>query len=139
MNSNEVVWSPGVPLERLEKQVILKAYKHYRESKKVTAEALGISVRTLDNKFEKYAEEQKIQEAKDADRKRKREEFLKRCRGINPAEPSKANAPLQSTPEYGMESSFGAANDDALPMQESVDVQTMLPAQTTSLRSKKSR
>ena len=52
---NEAInWSPGVTLENVEKQVILAAFRHFRGNKTVTANALGIAIRTLDNKLEKY-------------------------------------------------------------------------------------
>jgi len=44
----------GVPLERLEKAAILSTLKHNAGNKTDTAEQLGISVKTLYNKLEKY-------------------------------------------------------------------------------------
>jgi Bacterial regulatory protein, Fis family len=76
-----ITWSPGVTIEAIEEQIIKKALAHYRGNKTVTAQSLGISVRTLDNKLEKYFEDQKKnQENADAE-KLKRQEFLMRCRG----------------------------------------------------------
>ncbi len=54
MQESLVVWTPGMTLDQLEKKVILQAYRHYRANKTMTAQALGISVRTLDNKFAEY-------------------------------------------------------------------------------------
>ena len=55
-------WSPGVTLELVEKQVIIKAYKHFKNNKTATANALGIAIRTLDAKLEKYEYDNKREE-----------------------------------------------------------------------------
>lgn len=47
----------GVPLDEIEKQVILKTLEENNGGKKETAEKLGISVKTLYNKLEKYEKE----------------------------------------------------------------------------------
>lgn len=49
-----MLWQPGVTLDQVEKEVILKALSFYHGNKTVTARALGIAIRTLDNKLEKY-------------------------------------------------------------------------------------
>lgn len=49
-----IFWSPGVTLEDMKKRVILAALRHYSGNKTKTAEALGISVRTVDYKLEQY-------------------------------------------------------------------------------------
>jgi transcriptional regulator with PAS, ATPase and Fis domain len=48
-------WQPGMTLEEVEKQVILKAFQFYNRNKTHTAKALDIAIRTLDSKLEKYA------------------------------------------------------------------------------------
>ena len=48
-------WHPGLTLEEVEKQVIEMALRYFNNNKTQTAIALGIAVRTLDNKLEKYA------------------------------------------------------------------------------------
>lgn len=47
-------WTPGIDLEQWEKLAIEAAFHFYRGHKAQTAIALGISVRTLDSKLEKY-------------------------------------------------------------------------------------
>ena len=47
-------WTPGVTLDDVEKQVILKAISFFGGNKTVTARTLGIAVRTLDYKLERY-------------------------------------------------------------------------------------
>lgn len=48
------MWQPGQSLEDIEKEVIEKALKFYGHNKTKTAQALKISVRTIDNKLAKY-------------------------------------------------------------------------------------
>lgn len=49
-------WQPGLTLEDVERDAILKAYSFYR-TKTNTAEALGISLNTLTAKLERYISE----------------------------------------------------------------------------------
>ena len=50
----QVFWQPGVSLEDIEKQVILKALSFFQGNKLKTANSLGVSVRTIDNKLTRY-------------------------------------------------------------------------------------
>jgi DNA-binding NtrC family response regulator len=54
-----ILWQPGVTLEDIEKQVIQKAFSFYRGNKTATAKSLGIAIRTLDAKLEKYDKQDK--------------------------------------------------------------------------------
>ena len=47
-------WQPGITLEEIEKEVILKALSFYHGNKTHTAHALGISIRTIQNKLAIY-------------------------------------------------------------------------------------
>lgn len=47
-------WQVGITLEEVEKQIILKAMHHFSNNKTHVAEALGVSVRTIQNKMAKY-------------------------------------------------------------------------------------
>lgn len=49
-----IVWQPGNTLEEVEKAVILRALAYFHGNKTQTAKALGIAIRTLDNKLAKY-------------------------------------------------------------------------------------
>lgn len=84
-NQNIIVWYPGMTLESLEEQIIKRALSYYRGNKTMTANSLGIAVRTLDNKLEKYFEDGKKQERSMQEEKKKRDEFLLRCRGKLPS------------------------------------------------------
>lgn len=76
-----ITWSPGVSLEQIEKQVILKAFQHYRGNKTQTAIGLGISIRTLDNKLEIYSKGEKSEELIAIEQQRRDDEFVRRSRG----------------------------------------------------------
>lgn len=51
---SEIIWQPGITLAQVEKEVIQKAYKFFDGNKTKTAQALGIAIRTLDNKLMIY-------------------------------------------------------------------------------------
>ena len=81
---NEIFWMPGMTLEALEQAVIQKAYRFYRNNKTATAQALGISVRTLDNKLERYEMTAIEGEAAHDARKLESDRQLARARGLAP-------------------------------------------------------
>lgn len=74
-------------LDEIERQVIYAAFRYHRENKSATAAALGVSPRTLDNKFERYAAEAAAAKAAADERQRASEAFLRRQRGEVEAEP----------------------------------------------------
>lgn len=80
INGEAIFWSPGVTLDTIEKLVICKAYQFYKQNKTATARALGISIKTLDNKFERYEKEDAMAEEAMHDDQRRREELLNRAR-----------------------------------------------------------
>ena len=79
---NMILWSPGVTLEEIEKQVILKAFRFYRGNKTTTANALGIAIRTLDNKLEKYENDGAAQKERDNEIRERELAFGIRQRGF---------------------------------------------------------
>lgn len=121
-----IQWSPGVTLDMIEKQVILKAYSHFRQNKTATSIALGISIRTLDNKFEKYEQEEKEEREKDDARKRKREADLVRARGTPPAQWDTAASPRSGTWD-GMEPAKDPPAQSSVPLSKREEVQRVLP------------
>ena len=50
----ELLWQPGEKLENVEKRVILTALQFYQGNKTATAQALGIGLRTLYDKLDRY-------------------------------------------------------------------------------------
>ncbi len=77
-----IIWSPGVKLEDIEKQVILMALMHYKNNKSQTAMALGISVRTLDTRLEEYKVQEDEKAAAIEQRRVENENMLLRSRGF---------------------------------------------------------
>jgi len=75
-----IMWSPGMTLEQIEKKIILRALEFYKK-KTVTAEALGIAVRTLEYKLEKYEKDEQEAKAKAAAEEKAHQERVDRMRG----------------------------------------------------------
>lgn len=48
------MWCVGMTLDDVEKEAIVKAYKFYHGNKTQTAKSLGIAIRTLDAKLDRY-------------------------------------------------------------------------------------
>lgn len=49
-----IIWTPGMSIAHIEKEIILTALRFYGYNKATTARSLGISVKTLYNKLESY-------------------------------------------------------------------------------------
>jgi hypothetical protein len=81
MAHEQVYWIPGMTLEALEKICILKAYSFYKNNKTITANSLGIAIRTLDTKLEKYILDEKNEKIRKENESIKHAEFLARQRG----------------------------------------------------------
>lgn len=82
MTSYNLIWSPGVTLADLEQQAIMKALSFYRGNQTTTATALGISRKTLGDKLKQYREDDESQKQADEARRKNREYWLNRSRGI---------------------------------------------------------
>lgn len=140
MMPENINWSPGVTLDAIEKMVILKALYHFKYNKTVTASSLGIAIRTLDNKLEKYEYEKIVEEERQANALRQRTDFLAKQRGnppnnigvpFSPGSQPPQIADLQrhfSNPSSGprMESFANASEKSPMPVQERSEVQTVL-------------
>jgi len=146
-----IQWSPGVTLEAVEKQVILAAFRHYRGNKTATANALGISVKTVDNKLEKYEVEGKAEKERFENGRGDAQEMLKRHRGNVPDNigtgfdgPAATAAPQRSGDDGAdagirTQSPSGPATQQTVPVSERKEVQGVLPQQAAALHSRKSR
>jgi hypothetical protein len=136
---NEVInWSPGVTLEHIEKQAILLAFRFYRGNKTATANSLGIAVRTLDNKLEKYEADGKAEKERQENESARRKEFLARQRGIQPSiDPEK----VVSGPVAGIHSQPIAEtpSESEMPMPKRKEVQGVLPAKDAARSAGKGR
>lgn len=98
--NDTIIWSPGVTLDQVEERVFKKAFIHFRGNKTAMANSLGCSVRTIDNKFERYAAEDKKREEAAEQLREVCEERLARARGIKretPVEVSVAKTSEQIT------------------------------------------
>lgn len=151
-----IVWSPGVTLDAIEKEVILKAYRFYKSNKTQTASALGIAIRTLDHKLERYLGDGKAEKERRERSDTKRAEFLARQRngnggtnGIGTAQASPSEKTVASAPQgvsrngaaagVHVEPANHTAEKPAVPVSERSKVQTVLPAKTAESHTGKRR
>jgi hypothetical protein len=138
---NEVLWSPGMSIAALEQLVIQKAYRFYRQNKTATANSLGISIRTLDNKLEKYELEAMAQKDRDAEEEQRRADFLARSRGIAPAQYDSATGKINSVGAHAgvhVQSIANATPQQSMPLPERKEVQSVLPTKATQSGTKRS-
>lgn len=76
------MWSPGVTLAEMEKQVIEKAFSHFKGNKTHTASALGIAIRTLDAKLLSYVGEKQAGHDREEYLRQRELDHLSRARGL---------------------------------------------------------
>lgn len=142
---HQIVWTPGVALEALIQQVVEAAMAHYRGNKTATAQSLGIAIRTLDSRLEKYAKEKVEFEERAADARSERQKFQARQRAI----PAGARWDTSATPSIyapGLQAESGvlpqslanASAKHAVPVPERQEVQSVLPSASASRGSRKS-
>lgn len=131
------MWSPGVSLESIEKQVILTAFSFYGGNKSATANSLGIAIRTLDIRLEKYEADGKAEEIKHAERRQKQHEFLQRQRGgpgygdVKDSEAPSAPSVHGADAGVRVESAPVAPAKSSVPVSERQEVQSVLPKQAS--------
>lgn len=135
MNTDPIHWSPGVTLDEIEKMVILKALSFYRNHKAMTASALGIAIRTLDNKLDKYEFEDEKQRKKLEDERKQKSEFAIRQRGNPPNNIGATFDPLQSQAYFqgapsrsNVESPVKNPTQSEMPLPKRQEVQKLLPS-----------
>lgn len=142
MSNEAISWSPGVTLEDIEKVVILKAFRHFRGNKTITANALGIAVRTLDNKLEKYESDGRIAKDRDDADRIKRSEFIDRQRGGGAIGNAQAPIPARSNHSASglpLESIANATAQHAVPVQERPKIQTVSSVKAAESSARKNR
>lgn len=129
MSLEHIMWSPGVTLEAIEKQVILKAYRWYRGNKTQTAIALGISVRTLEMRLEKYGADDKSEQDSNAQDRLERARQLDRARGIT-RDASAATYAGETSPDATsgvfVQPALESTAKQPLPVSERKEVQEVL-------------
>lgn len=108
----EVRWTPGMTVAELERQAIFAALEHYHGNKTATANSLGVSVKTIDNKLARYKQDEQKAASLGEQARQDREDFIARCRGtvvktadghdtlasVNPEEPPAEPEPPQANP-----------------------------------------
>lgn len=131
------IWSPGMSLEMVEKQIIQKAYAFYR-NKTTTANSLGIAVRTLDAKLEKYDLEDKKEVEKADDGRAERDEQLLRARGHHPSQRIVPESP-EVKPRLQVEPTKKSSEEHEVSMSIDAEIQEMLstPASASGSRSRR--
>lgn len=140
MNANDMItWSPGVSLEEIERQVILKAFNHFNKNKTATAQSLGIAIRTLDNKLEKYEADGKREDAANVAYREERVKFLARQRGNVQTNPQTGNDLLGPIAGFHMEPSPEAAAQSDMPVPKRDQVQKVLPTRDAKGSQQKTR
>ncbi len=79
---NTVIFQPGMTLEELEKHAILCSFRFHRGNKTATSNALGIAIRTLDAKLEKYEKDGEEGKKRMDEQRALAEDFSRRQRGL---------------------------------------------------------
>lgn len=139
LNPNvNVNWVPGITLEEMEKQCILAAFRFYRGNKTQTAQVLGIAIRTLDNKLEKYEDDKKRAEQRYEDDKFERSQTLDRLRGVDitkkysPGSQSQYPTPSMDAPRrLDVQPTVEIPTQQPLPVSERKEIQGVLPKQAS--------
>lgn len=78
----QLIWSPGMSMDDVEKSVIMLALRFHQGNKTQTAQSLGIAYRTLDDKLKKYKEHEEEIKKIAEERRIKRHESLRAERGL---------------------------------------------------------
>lgn len=129
-------WMPGQTLESIEKTAILQAMKFYRGNKSQTALSLGMGLRTLDMKLEKYDAEQRDSAEQRAKAIAIRTEFLRRAKGLPQENRSTLITAVDTTTRMAVEPTHAAPSEHQVSVSERKEVQEMLqkPARPSGAR-----
>lgn len=149
--SINVNWVPGITLEEMEKQCILAAFRFYRGNKTQTAGVLGIAIRTLENKLEKYeADNKRADDQFDADRLT-RDAILAKHRGLTITQQNGIGSSHQlaqvenkgdvheTHPGVYEQPIANTSPKHAVPLPERKEVQSVLPKQSAPIHSRRGR
>lgn len=121
-----VNWVPGITLEEMEKQCILSAYRFYRQNKTQTANALGIAIRTLDARLEKYEATGETAKQQNDDERARRAKILNRMRGFHEDTPNELNG-ISSVPRNDIQPFIENRAQPSMSMSERQEIQEVLP------------
>lgn len=120
-------WTPGLTLEAVEKMCIQQAFKFYRGNKTTTANSLGIAIRTLDNKLEKYESEDRDRILYVEGERARQKAQLERARGNGHFQiPSSIPGPHAG---ISVEPAAQVSDEQKMSLPEWKEVQKVLPRQ----------
>ncbi len=139
------VYTPGMTLETLEQQAILAAYSFFKGVKTTTAQSLGISVRSLSDKLERYGQMENERKVRHAEKAEHRDRELYAARFGRPAVQETGSEHDEKT--NGNEAYAGVraqsaakpAEERAVPVSEREKIQSVLPKQYGSHSASKRR
>lgn len=80
--NQQIIWTPGVTLEDIQRQVIVKALQFYKQDKAQTAISLQMTPKALEKKLEQYEKEQREHEMRREEVRKKEADFRLRARGM---------------------------------------------------------
>ncbi len=128
---SDVQWQPGMTIDDIERDVIMKAYRFYGQNKTKTAESLGIAVRTLDAKLQSY-DLLKAENERKLDERRAKDKELQVRAGIK--KPYSDSTGVAEDPEarFRMEPPSRPAPQFALPVQKPEEVQKLPSSKAAS-------
>lgn len=132
--SMNVNWTPGVTLEEMERQTILCAMHFYQGNKTQTAIALGVSVRTIDAKMEKYEQDRVSHQERVRLEREKDLAILNRMRGVTPYIDTKTQGQgvLGTNSGLYVEPAAHVPAQQPVPMPQRSEVQAVLPRQVAT-------
>jgi hypothetical protein len=125
-------WTPGITLESWEKLAIEAAFHFYRGNKTQTSIALGIAIRTLDAKLEKYELDRRAERERYERDKRERARIAERMRGVTADQVVEAGRSSLYGADTGvhLESPTFTGQEHSVSMPERQEVQAVLPPQS---------
>lgn len=124
-------WNPGMTLEYVEKMTIQQAYRFYRGNKTQTANSLGIAIRTLDSKLERYEQDERDYNQRIETARAERADYIARARGTYSRNIPGPGARLPVEP------AAQAPAQHAVPVSERTEVQEVLSRKASVGRPRK--
>lgn len=113
---NPIIWSPGVTLEAMIQQAVEASMNFYRGNKTAASRSLGISIRTLDARIDKYKKEKEDHEQRVTDTEQRRRDFQARER----ATPVGASFDNAGTPSIHADAVERKRQENRIPAQAGV-------------------
>lgn len=142
---NNIRWVPGITIEQAEKECILQAFRFYRGNKTQTAQALRISIRTLEHKLEKYQSDEQDEQKKRDEQQIERDIISARMRGvpytpatdIGPKNNGDSSEGRQATDGLHVQPPSQVKSELEMPLPKRGEIQKVLPSQNGQVRNAK--